>query len=219
MNKKHEELSALKLSGEQQARLALAVEVDCVQSLLGLSAVTVRRADVEYALLNDPAGVENEAEIQKARAALRTVSDLARAEGSAARLTPELICRIHNPPDGAQEGSLGEPARARIDLACAWFAAGSFLELHPAEQAALVLLRLLEIRPFEHSNDRAAVLAGSLFTLRRALPPIIVGPELEPRFRAAIEEGLSISTRPMVELIAEALETSLARMKLVVSHT
>src|SRR5262249_28852282 len=87
--------------------------------------------------------------------AAREVIDVARAEGGGARLTPELLGRL-NGTGFRTEGDRESPApealaahlRSVVDHACQWFSAESFAELNPVEQAAIVLLRLLAIRPF-----------------------------------------------------------------------
>ncbi|HXG67986.1 MAG TPA: Fic family protein, partial [Blastocatellia bacterium] len=102
--------------------------------------------------------------------------------------------------------------QASMVSACLWFTAESFTELNPVEQAAIVHLRLIELQPFEQGNARTALLAASLFTLRASLPPVIIRPEQHAAYLAALDEGLRMETRPMVELMAEALEKTLTGM-------
>jgi Fic family protein len=101
---------------------------------------------------------------------------------------------------------------AAIENACRWFDAESFIELNPIEQAALVFLRLAEFQPFESASDRTSLVAASLFTMRRELPPVIIKPESQPQFRDALDEGLKMNTKPMIELMAAAVESSLDEM-------
>ncbi|HVG18577.1 MAG TPA: Fic family protein, partial [Blastocatellia bacterium] len=142
-----------------------------------------------------------------------------------AALSPDLLARLHD-PSGRGEGfrkSAGDKNRAlkpapaerlaaAVGSACLWFTAESFDELNPIEQASIVYLRLIEIQPFEQANERTALVAASLFTLRGGLPLIIITPELGGAHRAALEEGAQMNTKPMVELIADAVELSLGKM-------
>ena len=73
--------------------------------------------------------------------------------------------------------------RLILDSACQWFSADSFRELHPVEQASI--LRLIEMHPFQLRNERTALLAASLFTLRSGLPPLIIEPGSHQAYRAA----------------------------------
>src|SRR5207302_1375832 len=93
--------------------------------------------------------------------------------------------------------------------ACHWFTAESFTEFHPVEQASLVLLRLIDIEPFDRSNERTALVAASLFTLRSELPPVIIKPEMKAAYRAACAEAMRMNTKPMVDLLAAAVEKSI----------
>jgi hypothetical protein len=71
---------------------------------------------------------------------------------------------------------------------------------------------LIEIRAFDHRNQQTALVAASLFTLRSGLPPIIIRPETQPAYRAALNEGIRMNTKPMVEFLAESIEKSLSQM-------
>jgi hypothetical protein len=75
-----------------------------------------------------------------------------------------------------------------------------------------VLLRLIDLQPFEEANERTALVAASLFTVRRELPPIIIKPEMASAYRNALDEGTRMNTKPMVETTAEAIEKSLAEL-------
>lgn len=213
------ELAAMNLTEERRALLSRAVEVEWVHSLMRLSGSLITLADVERALSSGQRALEGDAELSGTFAAVRMVSDEAQSGGRAAQLSSDLVRRLHGFLEAAGAAFRSEAAVASVNLACGWFAADSFLELHAVEQAGIVLLRLAEIDPFERPSDRTALLAASLFTLRAGLPPIIIGPDLSPSFRAALKEGLRISTRPVVELIGEAVESTLTEMKRLASHT
>jgi Fic family protein len=99
-----------------------------------------------------------------------------------------------------------------LESACRWYTAESFAELNPVEQASIVLLRLVEMQPFEDANERTALVAASLFTLRNDLPPIIIKPEMDSSYRLALEEGIRMNTKPMVETVADAVVASLGEL-------
>jgi hypothetical protein len=73
-------------------------------------------------------------------------------------------------------------------------------------------MRLIELRPFDVGNTRTALAASSLFTLRSELPPIIIKPAMEAAYRAALNDGMRMNTKPMVDLVTEALLLTLSEM-------
>lgn len=221
VDQRQKQLAALELSREQRERLIRRNHIEFAHSVLTLEGLTVSREEVAD-LVSSPAANPNESD-QKARAilevaqSLRMIEALIQSRGRDAELSPELLVNLN--PAGSLRTTPGDSNRSikaehvagAIEGACRWYSAESFAELHPVEQASIVLLRLIEIQPFENSNERTALLAASLFTLRRDLPPINVSPELETTFRAALAEGFQMNTKPMVELIAEALERTMIR--------
>jgi hypothetical protein len=152
--------------------------------------------------------------------ALREVMKLARGERSAARLTPELLMKMNGAslrtrddynPQTASQVPAAYLAQA-VETACDWFAVESFAELNPIEQAAIVFLRLVTIRPFEQVNQAAALIAASLFTLRADLPPMVISAERQASFANARAEADQMNMQPMVELIAAAITLTLDEM-------
>jgi hypothetical protein len=99
-----------------------------------------------------------------------------------------------------------------VEAACGWFSAESFTELNPIEQSSIMLLRFIEIVPFESGNLKVTLLASSLPTLRRELPPLIVRANEAAAFHLAVEEGMRGNTQPMVETTARSIETTLDEM-------
>jgi Fic/DOC family len=152
--------------------------------------------------------------------ALREIMIRANAEGQQARLTPELLVKLggagFRTDDAYAEGSIAQLPAAyvaqAVENACDWFAAESFAELNPMEQAAIVLLRLATIRPFAQANQATALVAASLFTLRAGLPPLVLKPELHTAFRQAMIESEQMNMQPLVELMAEAVSSTLGEM-------
>ncbi|MEK6286439.1 MAG: Fic family protein [Acidobacteriota bacterium] len=224
MNQKHKQLTELQLSAEQREALERWAETEFVYSTLRLEGVAVEHEDVARAGSVSVAATDSDRSATALLESLRTVTSLVRAKGQAARLTADLLLSLHKVPGEASafRSSAGEARRVKpapaealpvmIDSACQWYTADSFTELHPVEQASIVFLRLIEMQPFEAANERTALLAASLFTLRRELPPIIIKPEKHAAYRAALDEGIRMNTKPMVELIAEAVERSLEKM-------
>ncbi|HKQ08643.1 MAG TPA: Fic family protein [Blastocatellia bacterium] len=152
--------------------------------------------------------------------AAREVIRLTNAEGQLARLTPELLVKLggagFRTDDACAEGSSARLPAAyvaqAVENACDWFAAESFAELNPIEQAAIVLLRLATIRPFEQANQATALVAASLFTLRAGLPPLVMKPERHTAFRQAMIESEQMNMQPLVELMADAVSSTLGEM-------
>ena len=146
--------------------------------------------------------------------AIRLALDVARAEGKNACLTPDVLVRLNGNDIGTREPdrisvSTGADPGLMVYHACQWFATASFDELNPIEQAAIVLLRLLTIRPFEERNEQTALVASSLFTLRAGLPPVVIMPEAQPAFDAALQDAAKMNTQPTVELIANSITVML----------
>ena len=223
---KHREFTSLRLSPEQHERIRKWVEVTFVYSTLRLEGVAVTEADVLGAISAAPPGpsvaTSPEGEAVELLRGIRLLQDFALGNGVAAALTSDLLLRLHG-GGGEFRSSHSErvgPAMpvspehlaASVESACRWFSAESFAELNPIEQASIVHLRLLEIQPFERANLRIAILAASLFTLRRGLPPVMIMPDLAQAYEKAVSESRSGNTQPMVEMMGSAVEGALVRM-------
>jgi Fic family protein len=216
VDQRQKQLAALELSREQAERLTRRNETEFAYSTLRLEGLTVSREQV-VDLVSSSAAKPNQSDhdapaILEVIQSLRMIEALIQSRGRETELSSDLLLNLN--PDGSFRTTAGNASRAikpehlpaAIEGACRWYSAESFAELHPVEQTSIVLLRLIEIQPFENANERTALLAASLFSLRRELPPINIAPELETSYRAALDEGSRMNTKPMVELIAEALE-------------
>ena len=224
VNQKHKQLTELRLSAEQKERLDRWAETEFVYSTLKLEGASINREQVARVVLRATgADAENEPTTMALLYSLRTVTSSARAKGKTAELTNELLLKLHSPSGAGFRKTAGDTNRivkpasaehlpALLEICCRWYTAESFAELNPLEQASIVLLRLIEIQPFEEANERTALVAASLFTLRSELPPIIIKPEMDPAYCNARDEGMQMNTKPMVELVAEAVERSLSEM-------
>lgn len=223
------ELTAIQLTAAQKRDLDRWVEIEFVCGALGLEGVAVTREEVTRAAAASTSGGggagEDGTRISGTLKAIGGVRSLAEARGRGALLTPALLIDLHagREPKPSTLNDTGaappspEPGAtpqlvAKLEAACHWFAAESFIELHPAEQAAIVLMRLIELKPFEEGNTRMALAASSLFTLRTGLPPIIVSSSLHGDYRAALNEGMKMNTKPMVDLVAQALVVTAGEM-------
>jgi Fic family protein len=225
VNQKHQQLAALELSDPQKEKLDRWAETEFLYSTLNLEGANVNRNDVARVVSSRSGANESDGAIALLLDSLQTVTALARAGGKTAALTPDLLLQLHKVAGSPSRfrKNAGEASRlvkpvpaenlqAVLESACHWYTAESFAELHPVEQASIVFLRLLEIQPFEQSNDQTSLLAASLFTLRSELPPVIIKPEMQSAYRNALEEGSRMNTKPMVEFVAEAVEGSIGEM-------
>jgi Fic family protein len=226
VNQKHKQLIELGLSAEHKERLDRWAETEFVYSTLKLEGADVKRDQVAQVVSHIPdpgTAAENERAMPTLLVSLRMVTSLARANGKAAELTGEVLLKLHSVPGAGFRRSAGDTSRvprpaapehlpALLESACRWYTAESFAELNPVEQASIVLLRLIDMQPFEQANERTALVAASLFTLRSELPPIIIKPEMDSAYRNALDKGTRKNTKPMVELVAEAIEQSVSEL-------
>ena len=223
VSQKHKQLADLRLSAERRETLDRWVETEFVYATLKLEGVDISREKVSQ-IVSDGAGASDVADNERVAidllAALRAVTSLARTRGKSAELTRELLLTLHGQFGSGFRQTAGDENRAirppspnhlpaLLESACRWYTAESFAELNPIEQASIVLLRLIELQPFEEGNQRTALVAASLFMLRSELPPIIIKPEKDSLYRSALEEGFRMNTKPMVETVAEAVEESI----------
>jgi Fic family protein len=213
---KHRRFTSLQLSPEQLQRIERWVEAQFVYSTLKLEGLDVTEPEVARIASELDVKVLTSSEYSDAVLRLvegfRSLKGLLQRDGRAAVLSPELLRNLNGGATGFRAGS-GDPNRTQkaipaehlpaiIENVCAWFTAESFAELNPIEQASIAYLRLVEIQPFDDGNERVAILAASLFTLRNELPPVIITPGLIKPNRSAVEESRRGNTQPMVELIA-----------------
>jgi hypothetical protein len=226
VNQKHREFSELRLSAELAAKLDRWIETEFVYSTLKLEDAGVSHELVaKVGSLGSAATTVGEPghAAMHLLSSLRIVRSLGRANGTAAELTPDLLLRLHSAPDAGFRASAGVSSRgskppspehlpALLESACRWFTAESFTELNPVEQASIVLLRLIDLQSFEQANERTALVAASLFTLRSGLPPIIIKPEMASAYGNALDEATRMNTKPLVETVAGSVEMSLTEL-------
>jgi Fic/DOC family len=120
--------------------------------------------------------------------------------------------RDHDLPPLAED--VGPPAPAvfiegRLGILEEWMTGESARELKPSQAAALVLARLVEIRPFASGNGRVSRLAASHVMVGGGLrPPILVGGD-RPRLEACLRAAFRLDTEPLAAFLGEASERCL----------
>jgi fido (protein-threonine AMPylation protein) len=90
-----------------------------------------------------------------------------------------------------------------------WLTAESLAEIHPIERAALVLVRIVDIWPFEFGNLTTAVVFANMFLKEAGLPPFFVLPEHVKEFNTVIAQAISIETQPLVNAIHKTIKREL----------
>jgi hypothetical protein len=92
-----------------------------------------------------------------------------------------------------------------LDNLVVWFTAESFTQIHPIEQCALSITRVVDIWPFEFGNLSVAVVLGN-FALRNAgLSPFFVLPEHSKEFQKVIAQAMTIDTQPLINAIFQTV--------------
>lgn len=96
-----------------------------------------------------------------------------------------------------------------LDNLFRWLTAESLAEIHPIEKAALVLIRIVDIWPFEFGNLTTAIVFANLFLKQAGLGPFFVLPEHTKEFNAVIAQAISIETQPLVNAIHKTIKREL----------
>ena len=152
---------------------------------------------------------------------------LERARHSAAP-TPSDLRQLHSRLTGQPEGRPSDYRQASaaplleshdpaepelvpplVDTALQWCRADSFAEMHEVEQAALVLLKLTDIQPFDRHNGTTLRLFSNFFLVRAGYPPAVIRSELAGRYSIALQKALCYQTGPLVELLTDSVAFSL----------
>ena len=146
--------------------------------------------------------------------ALITIEELASARATPPALTPEILLELDRLLRDPNSHSDVNPSAVLpiLEAACYWWTADSFSELHPVEQAAIVHLRLIELRPFGALSTHVSLAAATFFLKRADLPPLVVPPDAGPAYVAALREANGMNTRPMVDLFARSTQLTLSEM-------
>lgn len=92
-----------------------------------------------------------------------------------------------------------------VENSLEWFHAGSFGEMHEVEKAALMLLKLTDIQPFDQYNGKTLRLFSNFFLLKAGYPPAVIPSDQADRYTLAIQNALRFQTRQLVELLTESV--------------
>jgi fido (protein-threonine AMPylation protein) len=87
-----------------------------------------------------------------------------------------------------------------------WLSAESFAEMHPIEQAALALTRILDIWPFRFGNRTTAVVFANHFLARAGYPPFFVLPDQLEEFEQILAQAIRMQTEPLVRAMYKCME-------------
>ena len=82
-----------------------------------------------------------------------------------------------------------------------WLSAESFTQIHPIEQCALVMTRIIDVWPFEFGNITLAMICGNLPLRNAGLTPFFVLPEHRAEFEKAIAQAMTIDMQPLINAI------------------
>lgn len=87
-----------------------------------------------------------------------------------------------------------------------WFSADSFTQIHPIEQCALALTRVIDIWPFEFGNFTVALVAGNLPLAGAGLAPFFVPAEYRAEFEKTIAQAMTIDMQPLINAIYRSVK-------------
>ena len=92
-----------------------------------------------------------------------------------------------------------------LDNFFGWLTAESVAEIHPIERAALGLVRIADIWPFDTGNLTVAIMLGNIILAQANLPPFFVLPEHKREFTAIIGQAMTIETQPLINAIYKTI--------------
>jgi len=96
-----------------------------------------------------------------------------------------------------------------IDNALGWFQSESFADMHEVEKSALMLIKLIDVQPFDEANGQTLRLFSNFCLLKAGYPPAIIPASQADQYALAIQRSLGFDTQPIIDLIAEATDRSL----------
>jgi Fic/DOC family len=196
------------LLGTRAPEHAAVREAQVVGSL-GLSGVTITAEDVRAASAGAASAVTG---LLRALAAVDpraplTVDALVVWHRAATGATGFRSTEVERP--GATPPAPPEFIAGRLAILEQWMNAPSAAELTPAQQGALVLARVVEVKPFDDGNGRVARLAASHLMVRAGARPPILQPADAPRLVQALQAAFQLHTEPLAALLEEAAERAL----------
>lgn len=114
------------------------------------------------------------------------------------------LAKGHEPTEAALVGPV-------VDNALEWFQSESFAQMHEVEKSALMLIKLMDVQPFEEANGRTLRLFSNFFLLKSGYPPAVIPASQASQYALAIQRSLRFDTQPIIDLIADATDRSLRR--------
>jgi Fic family protein len=99
---------------------------------------------------------------------------------------------------------------AVVENALEWFQSDSFAEMHEVEKTALMLIKLMDIQPFEAGNGKTLRLFSNFFLLESGYPPAIIPPYRASQYAIAMQNSLRFHTQPIIDLITESVDQVLS---------
>ena len=112
------------------------------------------------------------------------------------------LARGHEPTDP-------ELVAPVVDNALGWFQSESFAQMHEVEKSALMLIKLMDLQPFDEGNGLTLRLFSNFFLLKAGYPPAIIPASQALQYVLAIQRSLGFDTQPIIDLIADATDKSL----------
>lgn len=88
-----------------------------------------------------------------------------------------------------------------VDNFITWITADSFTQIHPIEQCALAMTRIIDLWPFAFGNLTVALVLGNGSLQRASLAPFSVLPEHRAEFEKAIAQCMTIDMQPLINAI------------------
>jgi hypothetical protein len=202
----------LAAAGAEVSTLAGVVEQALVLGSLELSGEEASWEDVGRARRDEsaPAAV---AALLRARSRVPAESpwnlSALRAWHEAALGAPSRWRHAHTERPGGPPTAPPEFIEDRLRALEEWLAAESPRELSPAQAGALVLARVVEIRPFADGNGRVSRLsAAHLMGRAGGRPPLLLAGD-RARLEGALQAAFRLDTEPLVRLLEEASERCL----------
>lgn len=107
------------------------------------------------------------------------------------------------------EPTEAELVRPVIDNALGWFQSESFAQMHEVEKSALMLIKLLDVQPFDEANGKTVRLFSNFFLLKAGYPPAVIPASQASEYTVAVQGALRFDTQPIIDLIADATDRSL----------
>jgi len=90
-----------------------------------------------------------------------------------------------------------------------WLGAESIGEMHPIEQTALTLTRLVDIWPFDFGNRTTAIVFSNYFLVHAGYPPFFILPSEIAEFEEILSMAIRMQTEPLVRAIYRCMEREL----------